>query len=63
MGRMKEVFMLKREQEAIEDQHLDDAYWYQKYLEEQQMNQQPVVQESVQNSVQEPVQHKPKEQC
>jgi hypothetical protein len=55
--------MLKREQEAIEDQHLDDAYWYQKYLEEQQMNQQPVVQESVQNSVQEPVQHKPKEQC
>jgi hypothetical protein len=59
MGRMKEVFMLKREQEAIENEHLDDAYWYQRYLEEQQMNQQPVVQESVQESVQ----HKPKEQC
>ena len=63
MGRMKEVFMLKREQEAIENEHLDDAYWYQKYLEEQQMNQQPVVQKSVHNSVQESVQHKPKEQC
>lgn len=50
MGRMKEVFMLKREQEAIENEHLDDAYWYQKYLEEQEMNNQPVVQESVQQN-------------
>ena len=59
MGRMKEVFMLKREQEAIENEHLDDAYWYQKYLEEQEMNNQPVVQESVQESVQQ----NQKEEC
>jgi hypothetical protein len=56
---MKEVFMLKREQEAIENEHLDDAYWYQRYLEEQEMNSQPVVHEDVQESVQQ----KPKEQC
>lgn len=52
MGRMKEVFMLKREQEAIENEHLDDAYWYQRYLEEQEMNNQPVVHEDVHESVQ-----------
>lgn len=59
MGKMKEVFMLKREQESIENEHLDDAYWYEKYLEEQQMNSQPVVQEDVQDSVQQ----QSKEQC
>jgi hypothetical protein len=59
MGRMKEVFMLKREQEAIENEHLDDAYWYQRYLEEQEMNSQPVVHEDVQESVQQ----NQKEQC
>jgi len=59
MGRMKEVFMLQREQETIENAHLDDAYWYQRYLEEQELNAQPVVHEDVQDSVQQ----KPKEQC
>lgn len=59
MGKMKEVFMLQREQQAIENEHLDDAYWYDKYLEEQKLSQQPVVQDSVQDSVQQ----KPKEKC
>lgn len=59
MGKMKEVFMLQREQQAIENEHLDDAYWYDKYLEEQTLSQQPVVQDSVQDSVQQ----KPKEKC
>ena len=36
MGRMKEVFMLKREQESQQDDHLDDEYWYNRYLEEKQ---------------------------
>lgn len=36
MGKMKEVFMLKREQESQQDDHLDDAYWYNRYLEEKQ---------------------------
>lgn len=52
MGRMKEVFMLKREQEAIENQHLDDDYWYQKYLEEKQFEEFKHVHEDVQDSVQ-----------
>lgn len=59
MGKMKEVFMLQREQETIENEHLDDAYWYEKYLEEQKLNAQPVVHEDVQDSVQQ----KPKEKC
>jgi hypothetical protein len=57
MGRMKEVFMLKREQESIENEHLDDAYWYQRYLDEKQyaeLEQKEVVQESVQQNVQKP---------
>lgn len=36
MGKMKEVFMLKREQESMQDDHLDDEYWFNKYLEEKQ---------------------------
>lgn len=36
MGKMKEVFMLKREQESQQDDHLDDEYWYNRYLEEKQ---------------------------
>lgn len=52
MGRMKEVFMLKREQEAIDDQHFDDAYWYQKYLEEKEFEESQHVHEDVQDSVQ-----------
>lgn len=59
MGKMKEVFMLMREEESIQNKHLDDAYWYNKYLKEQEQIQKPVVQDSVQDSVQQ----KPKEQC
>jgi hypothetical protein len=33
---MKEIFMLKREQESQQDDHLDDEYWYNRYLEERQ---------------------------
>jgi hypothetical protein len=36
MGKMKEVFMLKREQESQQDDRLDDEYWYNRYLEEKQ---------------------------
>jgi hypothetical protein len=49
--------MLKREQESIENEHLDDAYWYQRYLDEKQyaeLEQKEVVQESVQQNVQKP---------
>jgi hypothetical protein len=59
MGKMKEVFMLMREEESIQNKHLDDEYWYDKYLKEQEQIQKPVVQDSVQDSVQQ----KPKEQC
>jgi hypothetical protein len=48
-----------REEESIQNKHLDDAYWYDKYLKEQEQIQKPVVQDSVQDSVQQ----KPKEQC
>lgn len=36
MGKMKEVFMMKREQESQQDDHLDDEYWFNRYLEEKQ---------------------------
>jgi len=55
MGKMKEVFMLKREQESLHDEHLDDDYWYNKYLEEKQYEELKMslnVQDSVQDSVQ-----------
>jgi len=47
--------MLKREQESLHDEHLDDDYWYNKYLEEKQYEELKMslnVQESVQDSVQ-----------
>lgn len=55
MGRMKEVFMLKREQEIQNDPHFDDEYWYNRYLEEKQYAE-SLKQESVQEPVHENVQ-------
>lgn len=56
MGRMKEVFMLKREQEVQNDPHFDDEYWYNKYLEEKEYAE-SLKQESVQQDVHEDVQN------
>lgn len=55
MGRMKEVFMLKREQEIENDPHFDDEYWYNKYLEQKQYEE-AMKTESVQDDVHDDVQ-------
>jgi hypothetical protein len=54
MGKMKEVFMLKREQESQQDDHLDDEYWYNRYLEEKQYaeRQDVIVRQNLGQSVQ-----------
>ena len=54
MGKMKEVFMLKREQESQQDDHLDDEYWYNRYLEEKQYaeKQDVIVEQNLGQSVQ-----------
>lgn len=40
MGKMKEVFMMQQQHELDANEHLDDEYWYAKYLEECQAKEQ-----------------------